>query len=207
VTFPPTTASMRRPPSGAFDERLPRAAHGELEQTVGRSGRRCCFASGSRIVADALRGSMCLDLRTVRAMQQSAARGATTGCRPKQRSALAGFQQAARTARAGPSRRQAIVAPPTAPGLHVIVLCDGEIAVSVNSSSPARVEFVMTVIGADLAFGAQGSAALIKLSDGCRIELSVMGLLRRQNGLYYDVWQEKAAGFSCWSVCSTTPTA
>ena len=68
---------------------------------------------------------------------------------------------------------------------------------SVNSSSPARVEFVMTVIGTDLAFGAQGSAALIKLSDYCRIELSVMGLPRRQNGLYYDAWQEKAAGFSC----------
>jgi hypothetical protein len=69
------------------------------------------------------------------------------------------------------------------------------IAIAVNTGvGPAPLHFAMVVSGTELAPAAHGSASLIKESDGWRIELSVTGLPRRDNGLYYEAWLKNASG-------------
>ena len=83
-----------------FDEPLrglpacSRRGHTGLSKHLAVSACRCCFASPSSTAAHAAPAGRFIDSRTAGAMQQSGARGATTGYRPKQRSGLAGIEQA-----------------------------------------------------------------------------------------------------------------
>jgi hypothetical protein len=68
------------------------------------------------------------------------------------------------------------------------------LAVTVNSTSPARQELAMVISGTGLAPSAHGSATLTKTSSGWRIALSATGLRRLANGRYYEAWLKNAAG-------------
>lgn len=68
------------------------------------------------------------------------------------------------------------------------------IALAVNSAGPSPLQFAMVVSGTPRAPGAHGSATLTKTGSGWRIQLSVKGLPRRANGLYYEAWLKNAAG-------------
>jgi hypothetical protein len=63
-----------------------------------------------------------------------------------------------------------------------------------GGGGPAPSHFAMVVHGTRLAPGARGSAMLTRRSDGWEINLSVSGLPRRENDLYYEAWLENAAG-------------
>jgi hypothetical protein len=80
-------------------------------------------------------------------------------------------------------------------GLAAAAVAAIVITIAVTTSGGTQpLHFAMAVSGTDLAPGAHGLASLTKESDGWRIQLSVTGLPRRDNGLYYEAWLKNAAG-------------
>ena len=61
-----------------------------------------------------------------------------------------------------------------------------------TGSSPEQ--YSAALAATNLAPGASGNATLTKSTPGWRIELTVTGLPRRDNGQYYEAWLKNAAG-------------
>lgn len=68
------------------------------------------------------------------------------------------------------------------------------VGVTVGATGNSPTQFNVKLSSSDLALGASGSATLIKSTPGWRIELSVTGLSRRDDGKYYEAWLENPAG-------------
>lgn len=68
------------------------------------------------------------------------------------------------------------------------------VGLTVHGVGPSPTQFKVSLAATDLAPGASGSATLTKTTAGWRIELNVTGLLRRDNGRYYEAWLKNAAG-------------
>ena len=74
----------------------------------------------------------------------------------------------------------------------VVVAVVVGVTLRVTGSSPEQ--FSAALAATNLAPGASGNATLTKSAPGWRIELTVTGLPRRDNGQYYETWLKNAAG-------------
>jgi Anti-sigma-K factor rskA len=68
------------------------------------------------------------------------------------------------------------------------------VGVTLGGTGTSAEHFSVSLAATDLAPGASGNATLTKSTPGWRIELTVTGLPRRDNGRYYEAWLKNSAG-------------
>jgi hypothetical protein len=98
---------------------------------------------------------------------------------------------AAAPARATRRRRRLVV---TVASLAAAIAVAAGIAVSVGGNGAAPERFYAALASTDLAPGAAGAATLTRLDAGWQIKLHVTGLVRLDNGRFYEAWLKSPAG-------------
>jgi Anti-sigma-K factor rskA len=89
-----------------------------------------------------------------------------------------------------PARRLLIAAGGLAAAVALIV----GLAIGLSSPGPAPQQFRVALAGTSLAPGASGSATLTKTPAGWKVLLHATGLVRLDNGRFYQAWLKNGAG-------------
>jgi hypothetical protein len=88
-------------------------------------------------------------------------------------------------------RRRLVIA---AGGLAAAVAAAVALSIGLRSNGPAPLQFKTALAGTSLAPGASGHATLTKTPAGWKIVLRATGLVRLENGRYYQAWLKNQAG-------------